>query len=54
MAQPSIMKSGGPTAQTLDDFYARYKDPHYWMSVITFIANWGRRPAEARRRSEAQ
>jgi hypothetical protein len=23
----------------------RYQDPHYWTSVITFAANWGRKPA---------
>jgi len=51
---PSILKSGDASGEALDDFYARYRDPHYWTSVITFVANWGRRPAEARRRSEAQ
>lgn len=42
---PSIMNSGGLTTQTLEDFYARCEDPHYWTSVITFVANWGRKPA---------
>jgi SAM-dependent methyltransferase len=51
---PSIMKSGAVPWQTLEDFYARYQDPHYWTSVITFIANWGRKPAKAQRRGKAQ
>ena len=50
---PSISKSGEAAKQTLDDFYARYEDPHYWTSVITFVANWGRKSAAARR-GEAQ
>jgi len=50
---PAILRSGDAPKQTLDDFYARYQDPHYWTSVITFIANWGLKPAAARR-SEAQ
>lgn len=49
---PSLMKSGDASREALDAFYARYQDPHYWTSVITFVASWGRRPAHARR-SEA-
>jgi SAM-dependent methyltransferase len=40
---PSLLKSGYVTEKTLADFYVRYQDPHYWTSVITFTANWGRR-----------
>jgi SAM-dependent methyltransferase len=40
---PSLLKSGYVTEKTLADFHARYQDPHYWTSVITFTANWGRR-----------
>jgi hypothetical protein len=29
----------------LAEFHARYQDPHYWTSVITFTANWGRKPS---------
>jgi hypothetical protein len=24
----------------IEEFHACYKDPHYWISVITFTANW--------------
>jgi len=33
------------TQPLLDEFNARYNDPHYGTSVITFIAHWGRKPA---------
>jgi SAM-dependent methyltransferase len=42
---PSLVKTGYINQQMLDDFYSRYQDPHYWTSVITFTANWGRKPA---------
>ena len=42
---PSLLKSGFVTEKLLEEFRARYQDPHYWTSVITFIANWGRKPA---------
>ncbi len=42
---PSLLKSGHVTDKTLEEFHTRYQDPHYWTSVITFIANWGRKPA---------
>jgi SAM-dependent methyltransferase len=42
---PSLLKSGHILQQTLDEFYSRFEDPHYWTSVITFTANWGRKPA---------
>jgi hypothetical protein len=29
----------------LEEFHACYQDPHYWTSVITFTANWGRKAA---------
>ncbi len=41
----SLLKSGYITGKMLEDFYARYQDPHYWTSVMTFTANWGRRLA---------
>ena len=42
---PPLMKSGLMTQPMLDDCYARYEDPHYWTSLITFTASWGRKPA---------
>jgi SAM-dependent methyltransferase len=42
---PTLLKSGYITEKMLEDFHARYQDPHYWTSVITFTANWGREPA---------
>jgi SAM-dependent methyltransferase len=41
---PSLLKLGYLTEKMLDEFYARYQDHHYWTSVITFTANWGRKP----------
>jgi hypothetical protein len=41
---PALLKSGHITKELLDDFHARYQDPHYWTSVITFTATWGRKP----------
>jgi len=42
---PSLLKSSYVTEKLLEEFHARYQDPHYWTSVITFTANWGRKPA---------
>jgi SAM-dependent methyltransferase len=42
---PSLLNSGHVTEETLEAFRAYYQDPHYWTSVITFMANWGRKPA---------
>jgi SAM-dependent methyltransferase len=42
---PSLLKPGYVSENTLGEFHTRYQDPHYWTSVITFIANWGRKPA---------
>jgi SAM-dependent methyltransferase len=42
---PSLLKSGYVTQKMLEEFDARYQDRHYWTSVITFAANWGRKPA---------
>ncbi len=41
---PALEQSGSLTAETLAEFFARYQDPHYWTSVITFTATWGRKP----------
>ena len=40
---PSLLRSGHVDDDMLREFYARYQDPHYWTSVITFTANWGRK-----------
>lgn len=42
---PSLEKSGHMTGNMLEGFYAGYEDPHYWTSVMTFVENWGRKPA---------
>jgi SAM-dependent methyltransferase len=40
---PALLKSGHITPGMLEDFRACYEDPLYWTSVITFVANWGRK-----------
>jgi len=40
---PSLLKPGHVSDRLLEEFYTRYQNPHYWTSVITFVANWGRR-----------
>jgi len=42
---PSLLKSTFITSPMLHEFHEHYSDPHYWTSVITFTANWGRKPA---------
>jgi SAM-dependent methyltransferase len=42
---PSLLKSGYMTEKRLEEFRTCYQDPHYWTSVITFTANWGRKSA---------
>jgi SAM-dependent methyltransferase len=42
--EPSLMKEGYVTGKMFEDFYALYQDPHYWTRVITFTADWGRKP----------
>ena len=42
---PSLVKSGHLTRDMLEEFCAEYQDPHYWTSVITFAASWGRKSA---------
>ena len=43
--EPVLLESTYVTESMLEEFRARYRDPHYWTSVITFTANWGRKPA---------
>ena len=40
---PALLQSGHVNRGMLDEFQSRYRDPHYWTSVITFTANWGRK-----------
>jgi SAM-dependent methyltransferase len=40
-----LLKSRHVTETMLREFHARYQDRHYWTSVITFTATWGRKPA---------
>ena len=42
--RPSLLESGHITEEALAQIDAHYRDPHYWTSVITFTANWGRKP----------
>ena len=41
---PALEHSGNLTAEIARGFFAHYHDPHYWTSVITFTATWGRKP----------
>ncbi|HUJ94144.1 MAG TPA: class I SAM-dependent methyltransferase [Terriglobales bacterium] len=43
LASP-LTKSGHVTPEMLDEFHSHFHDPHYWTSVITFTATWGRKP----------
>jgi len=40
---PALVKSACFTEAMLEEFSKKYKDPHYWTSVITFTASWGRK-----------
>jgi SAM-dependent methyltransferase len=42
---PSLLRSGQVTERMLDDFYSYFQNPHYWTSVISFVATSGRKPA---------
>lgn len=42
---PALLKSGFVTEKLLEEFHVHYRDPHYWTSVITFVANWGSKTA---------
>jgi SAM-dependent methyltransferase len=42
--EPSLLESNHVTGKMLDDFRTCYRDPHYWTSVITFVASWGWKP----------
>jgi SAM-dependent methyltransferase len=43
MLTPTLLKSGHFNDKMLEEFHAFYQDRHYWTSVITFTANWGRK-----------
>ncbi len=43
--RPALLESDHITEETLAQIDSHYRDPHYWTSVITFTANWGRKPA---------
>ena len=42
---PALLKSGHVTGKMLQEFHSFYQDPHYWTSIMTFVENWGRKPA---------
>jgi len=41
---PALLKSRYFTPEMLEGFFACYNDPHYWTSVITFVAASARKP----------
>jgi hypothetical protein len=41
--QPSLLKGGYITTALLKEFETCYRDPHYWASIMTFTATWGRK-----------
>jgi SAM-dependent methyltransferase len=41
--QPSLLKQPYITTTLLKEFETCYQDPHYWSSLITFTATWGRK-----------
>jgi SAM-dependent methyltransferase len=43
--RPALLESDQITEEILAQLDTHYRDPHYWTSVITFTANWGRKPA---------
>ncbi len=44
--RPRLIESGYITEILMSEFESLYSDPHFWTSAITFIAAWGRKPAE--------
>jgi SAM-dependent methyltransferase len=42
---PALVRSGHVSEKMLQEFHSCYQDPHYWTSIMTFIENWGRKPA---------
>jgi SAM-dependent methyltransferase len=42
---PALIKSGQMSGEMLEEFHSHYLDPHYWTSIMTFVENWGRKPA---------
>jgi SAM-dependent methyltransferase len=41
--QPSLIKGDYITTALLEEFETCYRDPHYWASIMTFTATWGRK-----------
>jgi hypothetical protein len=42
---PRLLESNCITGKMLSEFHTHYLDPRYWTSIMTFIENWGRKPA---------
>ena len=42
--RPRLLESGHIIANHFAEFDLRYSDPHYWTSVLTMVASWGRKP----------
>jgi SAM-dependent methyltransferase len=43
--RPRLLDSGHINANQFAEFDMRYRDPHYWTSVLTMVASWGRKPS---------
>lgn len=43
--RPRLLESSHITTEAFAEFDARYRDPHYWTSVLTMVASWGRKPS---------
>ena len=42
--RPKLIEHGRVADEILTDFQVHFKDPHYWTSVITFVATSARKP----------
>ena len=42
--RPRLIESGHVTGELFEEFSKHLQDPHYWTSVITFVASSGRKP----------
>ena len=42
--RPRIVESGHISPEAFAEFDLHFRDPHYWTSVICFVATWGRKP----------
>ncbi|MGA2902724.1 MAG: class I SAM-dependent methyltransferase [Candidatus Korobacteraceae bacterium] len=50
--RPRLLESGHIAEETFAEFDAHFGDRHYWTSVISFVATWGRKPEGSRYQAE--